>query len=182
MLIHFPCTQCGAELSAHPDFAGRELRCAVCRHPVTVPTVTSPPPVRPRLKRVEPDEEIAQEIASQAYEEARQVAMAEARSATRRGRVQGLVLACLGGLAGAFGGAALAVPSFLWVPTGPALVTVGFGGLALMIGITVWRLAVQTMHEEYRRRVPSIADRIRRRRWDSLRAASPATAPRTAAG
>ncbi|MBM3500196.1 MAG: hypothetical protein FJX74_16185 [Armatimonadetes bacterium] len=182
MLVNFPCARCGATLSAHPDCVGETIRCPVCRCPVTVPTVTAPPPVAVRLKRIGPDEEIAEEITTQAYEEARRVAMAEAKRVTLRGRAQGVVVACIGGLAGGFGATALALPSLLWIPRSSGLVTAVFGVLALMIGVTVWRLSVQTMHEEYRRRVPGIADRIRRRRWDSLRATPPPTAPPVAVG
>ena len=182
MLAHFVCERCGAQLSARPDFAGQAIPCTVCRRPVVVPVMASPPPVQPRLKRVEPDEDAAAEIALRAFEEARGIAMAEAKRATVRGRVQGVVLALIGALAGVFGAAALAFPAVLWVPPGPALVAVVFGALALLIGVAVWRLAVQTMHEEFRRRVPGIADRLRRRHWDAHRSTSPPSFPRIAVG
>jgi hypothetical protein len=180
MLVRFPCDRCGAELAAHPQFAGESVRCDVCRNSVTVPAVATPPPVQTRLKRMDLDEEVAAEIAELSYEEARLAAMLEAKRVTARGRWQGVGLAVLGGLAVLFGAAALAMPTLLWVPSSSAVVTIAFGALALLIGLAVWRLAVQTMHEEYRRRVPGLADRFRRRRWDARRSTPPS--PRIATG
>ncbi|MBM3475813.1 MAG: hypothetical protein FJX75_21305 [Armatimonadetes bacterium] len=180
MLVHFPCDRCGAELTAQPDFAGRTIPCSVCRRPVVVPVVGSPPPVQPRLKRVEFDEGLAADIAARANEEAQRLAMVEARRETIRGRVEGVVLSVAGTLAMSFGGAGLLFSSQLWVPRGSGMAALAFGLITLLIGVTVWRLSVETMHQEFRRRVPGIADRLRRRYWEAHNAASPPTTPRIA--
>ncbi len=182
MLVHFRCNRCGAQLTARPDFAGQAVACTVCRRPVMVPVVTSPVPTQPRLKRIEPDDDLATEIAARALQEARGVALAEAKRATLRARLQGILLAFIGAAAGGVGAAALVLPDALWVPAGAAMAAMAFGALAMMIGIAVWRFAVQTMHDEFRRRVPGIADRLRRRLWESRRPAPPPNSPWIAAG
>jgi hypothetical protein len=182
MLIHFPCDRCGADLSAQPDFAGRTIPCSVCRRPIVVPVVTSPPPVQPRLKRVEFDEGLAAEIATRANEEAQRLAMVEARRQTLRGRVEGVVLTIAGALVVSFGGAGLLFSPQLWIPRGSGMAALAFGLITLLIGVTVWRLSVEAMHQEFRSRVPGIADRLRRRYWEARNSTSPPTAPRIAVG
>jgi hypothetical protein len=181
MLVHFPCDRCGAELSAGADFGGRTVACSVCRRPVTVPVVAMPPPVQPRLKRVEPEDDLAAEIAARADREARHLALIEARRQTLRGRVQGIALTALGTLATAFGGFGLFAASALWIPRGSAVAALFFGAVALLIGVTIWRFSVQTMHDEYRRRVPGLADRIRRRHWELHQTTARPTPPRVLA-
>jgi hypothetical protein len=176
--VHFQCDRCGAELTARPDFAGRTILCNVCRRLVTVPIVASPPPIQPRLRRVELDEDMTTEVAIQADTEARRLAMIEARRETIRGRLEGIALAIAGGLAAASGSAGLVAASRLWIPRDSAIAALAFGLLALVIGATVWRLAVETMHEEFRRRVPGIADRLRRQYWEARQSSSPPTSPR----
>jgi hypothetical protein len=178
VLVHFQCDRCGAELTARPDFGGRSILCNVCRRLVTVPVVTSPPPVQPRLRRVEPDESMVTEVAVKADEEARRLAMIEARRETIRGRLEGIALAIAGGLAAASGSAGLIAASRLWIPRESAIAALAFGLLALIIGVTVWRLAVDAMREEFQRRVPGIADRLRRQYWEAHQSSSPPTSPR----
>ena len=176
MLVSFSCDRCGAQLTARPEFAGQSIPCGVCRRPVMVPVVAAPAPVQQRLKRVEPEEDLSAEVLARADDEARHLAMMEAKRETLRGRAQGVVLTLFGALAAATGGASLTVASSLWIPRGSALAAVVFGGVALLIGVAVWRLALQTMHDEFRRRMPAIADRLRRHYYESRRS-SPTRSP-----
>lgn len=176
MLVHFPCERCGADLTARPDYAGRTIPCSVCRHPMAVPAVAAPAPLQPRLRRVEIDDELAAEIAARADAEARVLAMTEARCETSRSRAAGVALICAGLMATAFGAVSLFVPR-LWIPQSAALVSLGFGIVVLIIGSIVRRLALETMQDQYRRRVPFIADRLRRRYLETHHSTSPPTSP-----
>jgi len=182
MLVHFPCDRCGAELTAQPDFAGRTIACSVCRRPIVVPVVASPPPVQQRLRPVAFDDGLAAEIAARADEEAHTLAMAEARRETLRGRIEGIVLTLAGAAAATLGGASVLYSSQLWLPRGSALAAVAFGVVTFLIGLTIWRLSIDTMHQEFRRRMPGIADRLRRRYWEAHNAATPRTSSRVAVG
>lgn len=182
MLVHFSCDRCGAELTAQPDYAGRTLPCSVCRRPVVVPVVATPPPILQRLKPVALDDGLAAEIAARADQEAHELAMAEARRATLRGRIEGVVLTLAGAAATGLGGAGLFYGSQLWLPRGATLVAMAFGAVTFLIGLTVWRLSIDTMHQEFRRRMPGIADRLRRRYWEAHQATTRPPSSRVAVG
>jgi hypothetical protein len=104
--------------------------------------------------------------------------MAEARALTVAGRRAGMALIVGGGLALGVGAVLVLWGEWFWVPRSMAYAPLGFGTVGLMIGIAVWRLACETAQEEFRRRMPGLADRLRVQYWSARRGAPQAELPR----
>ncbi|MGQ9732020.1 MAG: hypothetical protein ACUVX8_12205 [Candidatus Zipacnadales bacterium] len=182
MLVHFRCTACGADLVVQPDFAGRDIRCSVCRHLMTAPTAPPPVPAHPAVASTRETEKLAERIAEEAEADARRLAWVEARKATYKSRRTAFLLTVAGGLAVLGGSLTFWAENVLWIPRSSSVVTLVLGGVVLLIGITVWRFAVETTHEEFRRRLPRTADRLRRQYWEAYRGRSKTIPPHTAVG
>lgn len=177
MLMYFRCRSCGAMIAARSEYHGRQLPCSVCREPMVVPE----PPEIPVLQVEQPGRGQAVGIPSvsmdQLDENARQIAWMEASRAGRP-KVVGVVLVLLGCTPIAFGSAALAAGSLFGVPFPAVAASVAFGALSAAIGLTIVRLASDNVRAEFRRRLPLVADRLRREYWKSVQGNSqPAESP-----
>lgn len=168
MLIYFRCRSCGAMMAARSEYHGRQLPCSVCRELMVVPE----PPEIPVLQVGQPGQTEASGIPRVTMDQldanAREIAWVEARKAGRP-RILGVILVMLGCTPIAFGSAALAAGSLFGVPFPAVAASVAFGALSAAIGLTIVRLASDNVQAEFRRRLPLIADRLRREYWRSVR-------------
>ena len=167
MLIHFRCGRCGATLAARDDYEGHILPCALCRHQNEVPHVERAV-TRADLQRVTEDaayREFSGFFARQSEEEARQIARLEAQHKSARAKGRAGLVVHFGALPCFLALVALAMPSHFGFSYPSLLLSLAFGVVAMIIGLSLRESAYAAEETEFRHLMPAIADRLRQEHW-----------------
>lgn len=170
MLLRFACSECNTVLVTRAGYGDGPVSCRLCGAQTEPPETPATAPPRPSLwgnERQREDTEALKQLAVRAQEDAHPIALVEARQAAGKGIHYGMVITMLGATAAALGISALVSPTDPWLPRYSATVAAGLGVFATFMGIAIWRLGAQNVTDEYRRRLPMVADRMRRQYLDA---------------
>jgi len=173
MLLRFKCQDCGTVLVARAGFGGGDISCRLCGTSTPLPDAPAPEKAQPKPTMQSTtnatSDDFARNVAEQASSDGQVVAWTEARAETAGERLRGMVFTTIGSIVSALGLAGYVYADVLDFPAGSCIVAAAMGGLACVVGITIWRLSAQATQYEYRKRLPVVTDRIRQQYWNTRR-------------
>ncbi len=181
MLIHYRCARCGAALAARDDYEGQFLPCALCRHQNEVPRVERAV-TRAELQSVTAEvahREFSAFFARQSDEEARQIARAQAQHGSARAKRGAGVVILFGAVPCLLALVALAMPSHFGFSYPSLLLSLAFGVVAMIIGLSLRESAHAAEETEFQHLMPAIADRLRQEHWRQWESQHHASQPDT---